>query len=36
MKIMNPIEADASGTVKKIMIQNAEPVEFGQALFIIE
>lgn len=36
MKIMNPIEADVSGTVKKIMVQNAEPVEFGQALFIIE
>lgn len=36
MKIMNPIEADVSGTIKKIMIQNAEPVEFGQALFIIE
>lgn len=36
MKIMNPIEAEVSGTVKKIMIQNAEPVEFGQALFIIE
>lgn len=36
MKIMNPIEADASGTIKKIMTQNAEPVEFGQALFIIE
>ncbi len=36
MKIMNPIEADVSGTIKKIMTQNAEPVEFGQALFIIE
>lgn len=36
MKIMNPIEADVAGTIKKIMIQNAEPVEFGQALFIIE
>lgn len=36
MKIMNPIEADVSGTVKKVMVQNAEPVEFGQALFIIE
>lgn len=36
MKIMNPIEADVSGTVKKILVQNAEPVEFGQALFIIE
>jgi acetyl-CoA carboxylase biotin carboxyl carrier protein len=36
MKIMNPIEADVSGTVKKILVQNAEPVEFGQSLFIIE
>lgn len=36
MKIMNPIEADVSGTVKQILIQNAEPVEFGQVLFIIE
>lgn len=36
MKIMNPIESDVAGTVKKILVQNAEPVEFGQALFIIE
>ena len=36
MKIMNPIEAEVSGTVKKILVQNAEPVEFGQPLFIIE
>lgn len=36
MKIMNPIESDASGTVKKIMGINGEPVEYGQPLFIIE
>lgn len=36
MKIMNPIEADSSGTVKQILAQNAEPVEFGQTLFVIE
>ncbi|MDR9498133.1 MAG: acetyl-CoA carboxylase biotin carboxyl carrier protein [Hydrogenovibrio sp.] len=36
MKIMNPIEAEVSGTVKKILAQNAEPVEYGQTLFIIE
>lgn len=36
MKIMNPIEAEVSGTIKKILVENAEPVEFGQPLFIIE
>lgn len=36
MKIMNPIEAEVSGTIKKILVNNAEPVEFGQPLFIIE
>lgn len=36
MKIMNPIESDVSGTVKQILVQNAEPVEFGQPLFVIE
>ena len=36
MKIMNPIESDASGTVKKIMGVNGEPVEYGQPLFVIE
>lgn len=36
MKIMNPIESDASGTVKKIMGVNGEAVEYGQPLFIIE
>lgn len=36
MKIMNPIESDVTGTVKQILVQNAEPVEFGQPLFVIE
>lgn len=36
MKIMNPIEAEVAGTIKQIMVQNADPVEFGQTLFIIE
>ncbi|WP_019557692.1 acetyl-CoA carboxylase biotin carboxyl carrier protein [Thiomicrorhabdus arctica] len=36
MKIMNPIESDASGTVKKIMGINGEAVEYDQPLFIIE
>jgi acetyl-CoA carboxylase biotin carboxyl carrier protein len=36
MKIMNEIEADKSGTVKHIMCENGQAVEFGQPLFIIE
>lgn len=36
MKMMNQIEADASGTVKKILVDNEAPVEFDQPLFIIE
>lgn len=36
MKIMNPIEAEFSGTVKQILVSNGDPVEFGQTLFIIE
>lgn len=36
MKIMNEIESDASGVVKKILVEDAEPVEFDQPLFVIE
>ncbi len=36
MKILNQIEADKSGTITKILVENAEPVEYGQPLFIIE
>ena len=35
MKLMNEIEADASGTVKAILVENGQPVEYGQALFIL-
>lgn len=36
MKMMNQIEADKAGTIKAILVENGEPVEFGQPLFIIE
>ncbi len=36
MKMMNQIESDKAGRVTAIMAKNGEPVEFGQALFIIE
>ena len=36
MKLLNEIEADRDGIVKKIMAENAQPVEFGEPLFIIE
>ncbi len=35
MKLLNEIEAEYSGTVKEICVENAQPVEFGQPLFII-
>ena len=35
MKLLNEIEADASGVVKAILIENGEPVEFGEPLFVI-
>ncbi len=36
MKILNQIEAEVSGTVKAILAENAQPVEFGQPLIVIE
>lgn len=36
MKMMNQIEADKAGVVKAILVENGEPVEFDQPLFIIE
>ena len=36
MKMMNNIEADKSGTVTQILVDNQDPVEFDQALFVIE
>ena len=36
MKIMNQIEADVSGVVRKIFVENGEPIEYGQPLFTIK
>jgi acetyl-CoA carboxylase biotin carboxyl carrier protein len=36
MKIMNEIECDTAGTIKKILVEDAEPVEFDQPLFVID
>ena len=36
MKVMNPITAPRTGTVVKIFVQNAQPVEFGESLVIVE
>lgn len=36
MKMLNQIESDSAGTVKSILVENGQPVEFGQPLFIIE
>ncbi len=36
MKLMNEIESDVSGVVKKILVENAQPVEYSQPLFIID
>ena len=36
MKLLNQIEADISGTVKSILVDNGQPVEYGEPLFIIE
>ncbi len=36
MKLMNEIECETAGTIKKILVEDAEPVEFDQPLFVIE
>ena len=36
MKILNQIESDKSGTLKQILVENGQPVEYNQPLFIIE
>jgi acetyl-CoA carboxylase biotin carboxyl carrier protein len=36
MKMMNQIEADVSGVIKSIRVQNGDPVEYGQILFVID
>jgi acetyl-CoA carboxylase biotin carboxyl carrier protein len=36
MKLMNEIQAEVSGTIKKILVENSQPVEYDQALFLID
>ena len=36
MKVMNPIPASRSGTVRSILVEDGQPVEFGEALLVIE
>lgn len=36
MKLLNEIEADVSGTVREVLVENGSPVEFGQPLYVIE
>jgi acetyl-CoA carboxylase biotin carboxyl carrier protein len=36
MKLMNEIECETPGTIKKILVEDAEPVEFDQPLFVVE
>ena len=36
MKILNEIDADKSGTITQILVENGQPVEYGQPLFVIE
>jgi acetyl-CoA carboxylase biotin carboxyl carrier protein len=36
MKLMNEIESKGSGRIVKILVENAQPVEFGQGLFLVE
>lgn len=35
MKLLNEIDADASGTIRQILVENGQAVEFGQPLFVI-
>jgi acetyl-CoA carboxylase biotin carboxyl carrier protein len=35
MKLLNEIDADISGTITKVLVENGQPVEFGQPLFVI-
>jgi acetyl-CoA carboxylase biotin carboxyl carrier protein len=36
MKLLNEIESDVAGKVKAILVENGQPVEYGQPLFVIE
>jgi len=36
MKVMNEIESEYAGTIVKVMVENAQPVEYGQQMFAIK
>jgi acetyl-CoA carboxylase biotin carboxyl carrier protein len=36
MKLMNELESEVEGVVREILVENADPVEFGQVLFRVE
>ena len=36
MKVMNEVKAEKSGVIKEILIENGQPVEFGQPMFVLE
>jgi acetyl-CoA carboxylase biotin carboxyl carrier protein len=36
MKIMNPIDAEVTGVIKEVCVQDSQPVEFGQVLFRVD
>ena len=36
MKVMNEIKAEKSGVIKEILLENGQPVEYGQPLFVLE
>lgn len=36
MKLLNEVESDANGTIKAVLVENGQPVEYGQPLFVIE
>ena len=36
MKVMNEIKAEVSGRVSEVLVQNGEPVEYGQPLFVVQ
>ena len=36
MKVLNEIKAEKSGVIKEILVENGQPVEYGEALFVIE
>ena len=36
MKLMNELECEVEGTIREILVENAQPIEYGQKLFLIE